>query len=292
MKEFLQKLRRFEIRIRKAVNTRLEGNFSSVFKGSGLEFDDIRDYQYGDDIRYIDWNVSAKGHGVFVKTFREEKEQTIFFMLDVSASQQIGRVGASKLDLAKEVCGVLTLSAIKEGSQVGLYCFSDQKEKYIKPGKGLKVAYLIVSALYRLAPVSRGTALNQSVLQVLNILKRRSVVILISDFIDQHWEHTLQALARLHDLVVIQVYDSREKQFPKLGIIPLFDAEQGRTVWMNTSFGQFSRSYAEQFARIRENLEAFCRKNQVDYLALDTQADFVPELVRLFKVRNKSRKIG
>src|SRR5690606_40803330 len=130
MKDLIKKLRKFEIQIRKAINSRMQGDFRSVFKGSGLEFDDVRPYQYGDDIRTIDWNVSAKGHGTFVKTFREEKEQTVFFILDVSASEDIGGPGKSKVDIAKEICGVLSLSAVKESSHVGRICFSDQEVKY------------------------------------------------------------------------------------------------------------------------------------------------------------------
>ena len=141
MDEFLTRLRNFDIRIRKAVNSQMRGNFRSVFKGTGLEFSDLRTYQYGDDVRAIDWNVSSKGHGTFVKVFREEKDQTVFFVVDVSASQQVGPRHRDKLYATKEVCGVLALSAIREASHVGLYCFSDQKERYIKPSNGLKTGY-------------------------------------------------------------------------------------------------------------------------------------------------------
>src|SRR6478735_5354152 len=127
MKDLLTKLKKYEIQIRKAINTHMQGNFHSVFKGSGLEFSDVRSYQYGDDVRTIDWNVSAKGHGTFVKIFKEEKEQTVFFMVDVSASQEIGKRNRRKIDATKEICGVLALSAVREESQAGLYCFSDRK---------------------------------------------------------------------------------------------------------------------------------------------------------------------
>ena len=131
MKEILKKLRKYEIQIRKAINSQMQGDFHSIFKGSGIEFDDVRAYQYGDDVRTIDWNVSAKGHGTFVKTYKEEKEQSVFFILDVSASQEIGVDGSKKIDISKEICALLAISAIKENSQVGLMCFSDQNEKYI-----------------------------------------------------------------------------------------------------------------------------------------------------------------
>src|SRR6187431_1725914 len=172
MRDLLKKLRKYEIQIRKAINSHMQGDFHSVFKGSGLEFDDVRPYQYGDDIRTIDWNVSAKGHGTFVKTFKEEKEQTVFFILDVSASEDIGSPGKTKVDIGKEICGVLALSAVKESSHVGLICYSDQKEKYLKPTKGHSQAYEIISALVNLKPQSLKTNLSKAIAFSLNAIKR------------------------------------------------------------------------------------------------------------------------
>src|SRR5690606_37751361 len=185
MKELIKKLRKYEIQIRKAITSQMQGNYHSIFKGSGLEFDDVRTYQYGDDIRTIDWNVSAKGHGTFVKTYREEKEQTVFFLLDVSASQEIGTPGNKKIDVGKEICGVLTLSAIKEHSHVGVICFSDQKEQYIKPGTGVQHGYQLIKKIFDLRPSSSKTDLSKGILYTLKAIKRRSVVIVISDFIDE-----------------------------------------------------------------------------------------------------------
>ena len=223
MKELLKKLRKYEIEIRKFINNHMQGDFHSVFKGSGLEFDDVRAYQYGDDVRSIDWHVSAKGHGTFVKTYREEKEQTVFFVLDVSASQEIGNPGREKIQMAKEICGVLALSALKENSEVGLICFSDLKEKYIKPNKGMKHAYYLISEIFKLVPSSIKTDISKAILFTLNLLKRKSIVIFISDFIDENFEKNLKALARKHDLVAIHVSDPRETDLPKLGLVPLYD---------------------------------------------------------------------
>jgi uncharacterized protein (DUF58 family) len=236
MRELLKKLRNFEIQIRKAINSHMQGDFHSVFKGSGLEFDDVRPYQYGDDIRTIDWNVTAKGHGTFVKTFKEEKEQTVFFILDVSASEEIGSPGKTKVDIGKEICGVLALSATKESSHVGLICYSDVKEKYLKPTKGHSQAYQIISALVNLNPRSLKTNLSKAIAFALNTIKRRSVIILISDFIDEGYFDNLRALARRHDLVVIQISDKRETRLPKLGIIPVLDKES-MTKNQNARFG-------------------------------------------------------
>lgn len=291
MKELLKKLRQYEIQIRKAINSQMQGDFRSVFKGTGLEFDDVRPYQYGDDIRTIDWNVSAKGHGTFVKTFREEKEQTVFFILDVSASQEIGVSGKTKVDIGSEICGVLSLSAVKESSHVGLICYSDQRELYIKPTKGTSQAYQIVHGLVHLKPQSLKTNLNKAMAFVLNAIKRRSVIILISDFIDDHdYFDNLKALARRHDLVIIHLSDKRETKLPKLGIVPVIDQETRRTLWVNTSFSDFREKISKRLEDRRHNLERFSRKHQINFISLDTHEDYVPKLLRLFKVRNKSVK--
>jgi uncharacterized protein (DUF58 family) len=290
MKELLKKLRRYEIQIRKAINAYMQGDYHSVFKGSGLEFDDVRAYQYGDDVRTIDWNVTAKGHGTYVKTYKEEKEQIVFFVLDVSASQEIGVPGKQKMDIAREICGVLALSAIKESSQAGLLCFTDRKEKYVRPGKGSKHAYLLFSEIFSLNAISLKTDLKKAILYALELLKRKSVVIFISDFIDSGYESNLKALARIHDLVVIHISDQRETDLPKLGIVPLFDRESGKTLWMNTSSPIFRNNLNNNFKAKRIDLERLCRKHNANYLVIDTKDDYVPKLVRLFRVRNKARK--
>ncbi|MCK6617650.1 MAG: DUF58 domain-containing protein [Cyclobacteriaceae bacterium] len=290
MKALLKKLRKYEIRIRKAINSQMQGDFRSVFKGTGLEFDDVRPYQYGDDIRTIDWNVSAKGHGTFVKTFREEKEQTVYFILDVSASQEIGAEGKTKVDIGREICGVLALSAVKESSHVGLICFSDQRELYIKPSKGIAQAYQIIYGLVNLHPRSLQTNLTRALLFALNTIKRRSVVILISDFIDDGYSDNLKALARKHDLVAIHLSDKRETRLPKLGIVPVLDKESRRTLWVNTSFGDFRQKIGRQLAERIATLESFSRKHQINFISIETDEDYVPKLLKLFKVRNRSVK--
>jgi uncharacterized protein (DUF58 family) len=274
VKELLRKLRRYEIQIRKAINSQMQGDFHSIFKGSGLEFDDVRPYQYGDDIRTIDWNVTAKGHGTFVKTFREEKEQTVFFILDVSASENIGSPGRTKADIGKEICGVLALSAGKESSHVGLICYSDVKEKYLKPTKGNLQAYEIISALAKLKPKSSQTNLAKAISFALNTIKRRSVVVLISDFIDEGYFHNLKSLARRHDLVVIHISDKRETRLPKLGIIPIEDKESHKTLWINTSFGDFRDKIVKRYSSRKSELETFSRKHQINFISLDTDRNF------------------
>ncbi len=290
MKELINKLRTYEIRIRKAINAQMQGDFHSVFKGSGLEFDDVRSYQYGDDVRHIDWNVSAKGHGTFVKTFKEEKEQNVFFILDVSGSQEIGKDQHKKIDIAREICGVLTLSAIKENSSIGVLCYSDEKERYIKPGKGIKHAYQIITTIFKLAPRSLKTNLKQALGMAMSIIKRKSMIVVISDFLDEGYERNLRAMGQKHDLICIHIADDRETQFPKLGIVPLFDKELGKTIWVNTSSGAFRDNLNRFFANNRYELEHLCRKVNGNYLYLNTREDYVPKLVKLFKIRNRIRK--
>ncbi|MEL6537304.1 MAG: DUF58 domain-containing protein [Bacteroidota bacterium] len=292
MKELFKKLRKYEIQIRKAINRQMQGDFHSVFKGSGLEFDDFRPYQYGDDVRTIDWNVSAKGHGTFIKTFKETKEQTVFFLLDVSASQNIGAANQQKIHIGKEITGVLTLAALKEAGLVGLECFSDVPELYIKPGKGVPHGYRLIQQLFSLEPGSKKTDLNRILALAMQRLKRRSIVILISDFIDSDYDRNLKALAKKHDLVVIHLMDPREKDLPNLGIVPLKDQETGRTVWVNTSSSEFRKTIGNRYAHTQSHLEEMCRRYGANYLAVNTQEDYVPSLIRLFKVRNSSRRAG
>ncbi|KAI9550158.1 hypothetical protein GHT06_003530 [Daphnia sinensis] len=278
--------------IRKVANNHLQGEYQSLFKGSGLEFDDLRPYQYGDDVRTIEWKVSAKGHGTFVKTFREDKDQSVYFLLDISGSQDIGQVGHKKIDHGKLIAGVLTLAAVFEGSQVGLISYSDQKEKLILPAKGGRQGVKMIRGIFEHENVSLKTDLNSLFTFALNLIKKRSVIVVISDFIDQGYERSLRAMAERHDLVAIQLTDPRESALPSLGIIPIFDKEKGRTTWVNTAFGNFSKKIADTFTTERENLQEICKKNQINYLSIDTSQDIVLPLIELFKYRNKRMKRG
>jgi uncharacterized protein (DUF58 family) len=289
-KDLIKKLRRYEVKVRNAITNQMQGDFHSVFKGSGITFDDLRVYQYGDDVRNIDWNASAKGHDVYIKTYREEREQMVYLILDVSASQEIGERGRQKVDIGKEICGVLALSAVKETSQVGLLCYSDQKELFTKPGKGIAHAYNLIASMYDLKPASLKTNLNGAMSYFMNIVKRRGIVILVSDFIDTGYHRNLRSLAGKHDLVVIHLHDKRESALPSLGIIPVEDKESRKTVWVNSSSMIFRNQVNNVYQQNVELLETFCRQRGASYLNVDTREDFVPKLVDLFKFRNKTRK--
>jgi uncharacterized protein (DUF58 family) len=290
MKEILKKLRRYDIRIRKAINSRMQGDFRSIFKGSGLEYDDVRAYQYGDDIRSINWKVTAKGHGTFLNTYIEEKEQTVFFLLDVSASQDIGRGGKFKKDVAREITALLALSATRQNSQTGLMCFSDRRELYIKPAKGRRHLYEFLSGLFKLEPQSKKTDLALALSTCLNLLRKKSLIFLISDFIDEDYMHNLKGMAKKHDLVIIHVYDERELKTPALGIVPLLEKESGKTLWVNTSSKGFRNSLYKSSTQNLEDLETFCHRNDVNYVGVDVHEDYVPKLIKLFRVRNQTHR--
>ncbi|MGI4831944.1 MAG: DUF58 domain-containing protein [Janthinobacterium lividum] len=283
----VRRLRHLEIRMRQAVEAQLQGNFGSVFRGNGLEFDDVRLYQYGDEVRSIDWAVSSKGHGTFIKTYKEEREQQVLVALDVSASQRVGGPAGSprKLDVGRDLAGVLALAAARQEAALGLLAFSDQKELFLPPAKGLRAAYALLQRLYGLVPGSAHTSVGAGIRQVLGLLRRRTLVVLISDFIDQHYERELAMLARRHDLVVVQLLAAQEVAFPALGIVPLRDAETGLQRWVDTSAPGFRASLAAQAEARQLALRTLCRRLRVSLLAVPTNADFVPQLVGLFRQR-------
>ncbi|ALW85774.1 hypothetical protein AUC43_12145 [Hymenobacter sedentarius] len=288
----VRRLRHLEIRIRKAVEAQLQGDFHSVFKGTGLEVDDVRLYQYGDEVRAIDWAVSSKGHGTFVKTYKEEKEQQVLVLLDVSASLEVGDGQRRKLDVARDIAGLLALSAARQGSALGLFAFSDQKELYLPPGKGPRAAYALIQRLFALQPQSRRTGVGAGIRQALGLLKRRSLVVLISDFIDGNYERELAMLAQRHDLIVVQTLAPRERDFPALGIVPLRDTETGQVRWVNTSSDDF-RAHVQSNADYQEaQLVNICRRNRTGFVSLSTEGDFVPQLVNLFRHRRQSGRRG
>jgi uncharacterized protein (DUF58 family) len=273
-------------------NSHLQGDHQSIFKGAGLEFDDLRPYQYGDDVRTIEWKVSAKGHGTFVKTFKEDKDQSVYFLLDVSGSQDIGSKERKKIDLGKEIAGVLTLASIHDGSQVGLISYSDQKEKIVLPGKGTRQAVKVIRGIFSQDKKSKKTDLDGMFTFSLNLIKKRAIIFVISDFIDEGYERSLKAMAFKHDLVVLQITDPIEAALPSLGIIPVFDKEEDQTTWVNTAFGGFSKKIASSFVSERNHLKDFCKKNQINYLQIATDQDIVLPLMELFKSRNKTMKRG
>ncbi len=275
------RLRKYELRLRQAVQTQAPGARLSVFRGTGLEFADVRPYQYGDDVRLIDWNVSAKGHGTFTRTYREEREQQVVILLDVSASQLLGPVGRAKLDVAREIGGVLALVAARQQARLGLVATSDRLELWLPPDKGMPAAYRLIRTLYDLRPQSARTHLATAIRRTLGVLRRRSLVVLLSDLIDVEFERELRMLARTHELVVLHLLDeARERRLPNLGIVPVRDPETGRVTWRNTSGAAFRELLAAAHTQ-QEHLAQVCRRVGARLLPVRVEDDFLPVLVEL-----------
>lgn len=288
MKDLLRKIRNYEIKIRKAVRSQMSGEVRSIFKGSGLEFDDIRVYQYGDDVRTIDWNVSARSDETYIKTFREEKDQAVYFLTDLSASHNYGTKG-KKIDTLKEVTSVLALSAIHQNSQVGLIGFTDNKEKFIKANKGEKHGVFLIKELFKHQAKSKKTDLNKGIRLGLGMIKRTSIVVLLSDFIDDSYDLSLKALARKHDLIVVKITDKKDHKHPRIGIAPIRDPESDRVSWANTSFGRTRRLLKENRSK---SLEGLCKRNRADFVEIEVGENYVPKLTQLFLNRNTTWKHG
>ena len=287
MKEILKKVRKYEIKIRKAINLNLQGSYNSVFKGTGLDFDDLRPYSFGDDVRSINWNISAKQNSIYINTYKEEKEQSVFFLIDVSKSQEIGNKKINKINITKEICSVLTLSAIRENNQVGLLCYSDIKEKYIKPSKGITHGYLIIKSLYDLKTKSNKTDLNKLINYSMNTIKKKSIIILISDFLDKDYMKNLISMSKKHDLILIQIFDNQEKKSSNLGIIPIRENESNTNIWINSSSKSFQKTLDRTFEGNEKKIKNESKKNGINYLKVNTNQDYIPSLIKLFKTRNK-----
>lgn len=284
MKEILKKLKKYEIRIRKYINNSYQGEYKSLFKGTGLDFDDTRLYNYGDDYRSINWKNSAKEDKIFINTYKEEKEQSVFFLIDVSNSQSIGN--RNKLNISKEIASVLCLSAMRKNSQIGLLCYSDIKELFIESKKGNSHAYRIIKELYDLINISNKTNLNEMFKYFNNTIKKKSLVIILSDFLDKNFKNTLRSLSNTHDVICIHIEDKKERAIPDLGLIEIENNEENKKKWINTSSSEFNEIKKNTFMYKNNELQKFLKKINTNYLKVSTESDYVKDLIKLFKFRN------
>ena len=298
MRELLKKVRKLEIRIRKLVNETFVGEYHSAFKGQGLEFDEVRPYQYGDDIRNIDWNVTAKTGEVFVKQFREEREQTLLILFDVSGSEDFGTGYENKLRMGTEIAAVMAFSAMKNNDKVGLITFTDQIEELFPPKKGKKHVLGFIRALLSQKPQNKGTNLKYALDYVRRAFKKRSIVVLISDFLDEGYFRPLEHIAKKHDLILIRLTHKREILEKGEGIMPITDAETGLVSWVNAGDYSYRTGLKQKFLSITKELERFSLRNQVDFLSLDSSLNhkdnnyYIKELEKLFRRRNARKKVG
>lgn len=284
--EILKKVRKIEIKARGLSRQMFSGEYHSAFKGRGMAFSEVREYQYGDDVRNIDWNVTARLNHPYVKVYEEEREMTVMLLVDVSGSNHFGTHHQFKEELVAEVAATLAFSAIQNNDKVGVICFSDRIEKFIPPKKGSSHILRIIRELITFRPQSNGTDLTLALSYFTNVIKKRCTAFLLSDFYDDHYADALKIASQKHDLVAIQIVDEKERTLPNLGLAKFYDPETGETLWVDTDSEQvrqqFSRTYAEHAAQVLEVL----RKYGIDHTELLTGEDFVKPLMKLFKLRS------
>ncbi len=285
--ELFKEIRKIEIYTRRLVNDQLAGQYQSVFKGRGMAFDEVRQYQPGDDVRLIDWNVSARMNDVYIKLFSEEREMTVMLVVDVSASETFGTTHQTKARLAAKLAATLAFSAIKNNDRVGLIMFTDRVEMFVPPKKGKKHVLRVISEILRFRPRGRGTAIKSGLDYVGKIAKHRAVVFLISDFIDEGWETSLRMTNTRHDLVPVCIEDPKEAELPSMGVIYLEDPETGAVMPVDTSSSRVRAAYELEVKRRKLAREKLFRKLQVDHINLSTHDPDMSALVNFFRIRAK-----
>lgn len=284
--ELLKKVRRIEIKTRGLSRNIFAGQYHSAFKGRGMAFSEVREYQFGDDVRDIDWNVTARQQRPYIKVFEEEREMTVMLLVDVSASRNFGAVGELKKEMITEIAATLAFSTIQNNDKIGVIFFSDRIEKFIPPQKGKKHVLYIIRELIDFTPEHTGTELSQALRYLTNAIKKRCTVFFISDFITpEDFSNAMTIANRKHDVVAIQVYDKRETELPRAGLVKLRDAERGKEVWVDTSSRRVRDGYAVWWSERQKRMEDSLKKSRVDMVSVATDEDFVIALMNLFKRR-------
>lgn len=283
--DLLKKVRHIEIKTRGLSNQIFAGEYHSAFKGKGMTFSEVREYQYGDAIRDVDWNVTARFNNPYVKVFEEERELTVVLMVDVSGSKNFGTEHQYKQDLMTEIAAVLSFSAITNNDKIGVILFSDKVEKFISPQKGRKHILRIIRELLTFKPESKQTNIAGALEYLTNAIKKRSIAFLLSDFIDTNFKDALTIANRKHDLVALQVYDKRETSLPPMGLVKVVDAETGGTNFIDTSSKKVRAKHEEWWRNHSESLHQTFKQSGVDYASVSTGDDYVKPLIHLFKHR-------
>jgi uncharacterized protein (DUF58 family) len=284
-KDLIKRIRKLEISTRKIVSDLLAGQYHSVFKGRGMAFAEVRQYQPGDEIRIIDWNVTARMNDAYVKVFTEERELTVMLVVDVSASEEFGSRIRSKAEVAAEVAALIAFSAIANNDRVGLILFSDRVEKVIPPKKGRKHVLRVVSDILSFRPVGKGTDLAAGLNFVARLAKRKAVTFLISDFLATRFEASLKIVGRKHDVIPVVIADPLESAFPKLGLVEMEDAETGTRLVVDTSDLKVRSMFAQSMGDTREALRRLFRKLELDFVELRVGEEYVSSLARFFRAR-------
>jgi len=283
--ELLRKVRKIEIKTRGLSKNIFAGEYHSAFKGRGMTFAEVREYQYGDDIRSVDWNVTARFGHPYIKVFEEERELTVVLLIDVSGSREFGTVTQLKKDIFTEVAATLAFSTIQNNDKIGVIFFSDKIEKFIPPKKGKKHVLHIIRELIDFQPESHKTDVAGALRYFTNAIKKSSTAFIISDFIDKNFERDLMIANRKHDIVALQVFDIRETELPNVGLIKLKDAESGERIWVDTSDKRLRTTYKHAWGENQLALQKSFTKSGVDLVSMSTSDDYVRVLMKLFKMR-------
>ena len=285
--DLLKRVRQIEIKTRGLSNNIFAGQYHSAFKGKGMSFSEVREYQYGDDVRDIDWNVTARYNKPFVKVFEEERELTVMLLIDVSNSLDFGTVKQLKKDMVTEIAATLAFSAIQNNDKIGVIFFSDRIEKFIPPKKGRKHILYIIRELLDFKPESKRTDIKTAVEYLTNVIKKRCTTFMISDFIDENdFRNALTIANRKHDIVAIQVYDRRMAELPDVGLMKVRDAETGHEQWIDTSSRALRRAHNDWWVNKQAELNETFTKSNVDSVSIRTDQDYVKSLLNLFAKRN------
>ncbi len=290
--ELIKKVRKIEIKTRGLSKNIFAGEYHSAFKGRGMTFSEVREYQYGDDIRNIDWNVTARFNHPFIKIYEEERELTVMLLIDVSNSRVFGTQSQLKKNLITEIAAVLSFSAIQNNDKIGVILFSDRVEKFIPPKKGRTHILRIIRELIDFTPENKGTNISEALRYLTNAIKKRSTAFLISDFLDEdnetgipRFDEAIRIANRKHDVIGLKIYDKREKELPPVGLIRMRDAETGAYAWVDTSSLKLRNQYANWYQNMESNVNNTLMKAGVDYVSIATGQDYVKPLMNLFKKR-------
>ena len=284
--EILKKVRKIEIKTRGLSNNIFAGQYHSAFKGRGMAFSEVREYQFGDDVRDIDWNVTARFHKPYVKVFEEERELTVMLLIDVSGSLDFGTQRQMKKDMVTEIAATLAFSAIQNNDKIGVIFFSDKIEKYIPPKKGRKHILYIIREMLDFHPESKKTDVKLAVEFLTSVIKRRCTAFMLSDFFARNdFENALTICNRKHDVVAIQVYDQRAKMLPDVGLLNVVDAETGHEMYVDTSSAKLRRAHTAYFMNRQATLRQTFNKSNVDHVSIATNDDYVKSLLQLFAMR-------
>lgn len=286
-KELLKQVREIEIRTKGLVNQVFSGEYHSVFKGRGMEFSEVREYQFGDDIRNIDWNVTARFGHPYVKIFEEERELTVIMMVDLSGSLAFGSKEKTKQRVAAEVSAILSFSALKNNDKVGLLLFTDKIEKFVPPRKGRKHVLRIVREVLSFKPEGNRTNLKTALEYLNRAVKKRAIVFLLSDFIDEGYEKILRVVSRKHDLIGLVLEDRREKEIPAIGIMKVIDPETEQEIWIDTSSRVFRQNFFTNTKEIFDRRKYLFRSNKIDSVNIKTGENYIKPLVQFFKLRER-----